>query len=315
MSNRPKWSAAGFAQRVKMSEDDLWLIVEGRDHDRPHYEKLLKSLPSTKDRSVSIRLAETIDLNGVAAGGKVHVLALHDHLEAGDKLTTENKSGESTIVFMVDRDRDDFMGTLRTSDHVIYTFGTDVEADILLHSDIWAALRAAYGVDSKISDKVKRAVQDPPSELLSLWESWLRLGLTALRCDEPGYAPWGTLSRVNSNHFDRVKAEEVSQVSEKIQAAVYEATHAVACAEASKHLSAQGVRLLKGRWIARYIKHLVETHLSGEIIRVNVPPNAVIDTALAALTYDDQWAEEYDAQISKVLPGSGLASSRLPSHT
>ena len=136
MSNRPKWSADGFAQRVKMSEDDLWLIVEGRDHDRPHYEKLLKSLPSTKDRSISIRLAETIELNGVAAGGKLHVLALHDHLEAGNKLTTENKSGESTIVFMVDRDRDDFMGTLRTSDHVLYTFGTDVEADILLHSDI-----------------------------------------------------------------------------------------------------------------------------------------------------------------------------------
>lgn len=314
MSNRPKWSADGFAQRVKMSEDDLWLIVEGRDHDRPHYEKLLKSLPSTKDRSVSIRLAETIELNGVAAGGKEHVLALHDHLGAEDKLTSENKSGDSTIVFMVDRDRDDIMGTLRTSDHVLYTFGTDVEADILLHSDIWAALRAAYGVDSEISDKVKRAVPDPPSELLSIWASWLRLGLTALLCNKPGCAPWSTLSQVNSNHFDRVKAEEVSQVSQKIQAAVDEATHAVAYADASKHMSAQGVRLLKGRWIARYIKYLVEKHLSGEIIRVNVPSNTVIDTALAALTYDDQWAAEYDAQFSKVLPGPGEPSPGLLSH-
>lgn len=305
MSNRPKWSADGFARRVKMSEDDLWLIVEGRDHDRPHYEKLLKSLPSTKNRDVSIRLAETIELNGVSAGGKQHVLAIHDHLEAGNKLTTENKSGESTIVFMVDRDRDDFLGALRTSDHVLYTFGTDVEADILLHSDIWAALRAAYGVDSELSDKVKRAVQDPPYELFSLWESWLRLGLTALRCGKQGYAPWGTLSQVNPNHFDRVNATEVSQVSEKIQAAVDEATYAVASAEASKHLSAHGVRLLKGRWIARYIKYLVETHLSGEIIRGKVPPNAVIDTALAALTYDDQWAAEYDVQLSKVLAESG----------
>lgn len=309
MSNRPKWSADGFAQRVKMSEDDLWLVVEGRDHDRPHYEKLLKSLPSTVGRSVSIRLAETIELNGVAAGGKEHVLALHDHLELEGKLATENKCGESTIVFMVDRDRDDFMGTLRTSDHVLYTFGTDVEADILLHSDIWAALRAAYGVDSKISDKVKRAVQDPPAELVSIWESWLTLSLTALRCDKPGCAPWGTLSQVNLNHFDRADAGKVNDVSARIQTAVDEATYAVAHAEASSHLSAQGVRLLKGRWIARYIKYLVETHLSGEIIRVNVPQNAVIDTALAALTYTDKWAADYDAKLARVLPPPGVVAS------
>lgn len=301
MSSRPKWSADGFARRVRMSQDDLWLIVEGRDHDRPHYEKLLKALPSTKDRSVSIRLAETIDLNGVAAGGKAHVLALHDHLEAGDKLTTGNRSGESRIVFMVDRDRDDFTGALRASDRVLYTFGTDVEADILLHSDIWAAIRAAYGVDSEISDKVKRAVQDPPTALLTLWESWLRLGLTALRCNVPGIAPWSEASKVNANSFGHAMADAVSRDSERIQAAVDEATHADARAEASKHLSAQGVRLLKGRWIARYVRYLVTTHLKGEIIRANVPQNAVIDTALAALTYDDQWAKEYDAQFSKVL--------------
>lgn len=303
MSKRPKWSADGFAQRVKMSEDDLWLIVEGRDHDRPHYEQLLKSLPSTRDSSVSIRLSETIELDGKAAGGKEHVLALHDHLEEGDKLTTENNSGKSTIVFMVDRDRDDFMGTLRDSDHVLYTFGTDVEADILLHSDIWAALRAAYGIDSEMSDKVKRAVQDPPAELLALWESWLRLGLTALRCGKPKYAPLSRPSLVNSNCFGLEKEEVVSEAYKKIQATVDVATYAEAHEEASKHLSVQGVRLLKGRWIASYINYLVKTHLSDEIIRVNVQQNNVIDTALVALTYDDQWAAEYDKQFSRVLSG------------
>lgn len=288
-----------------MSEDDLWLVVEGRDHDRPHYEKLLKSLPSTKNRSVSIRLAETIELNGVAAGGKKHVLALHDHLEVGGKLTTENKSGESTIVFMLDRDRDDFMGTLRTSDHVIYTFGTDVEADILLHADIWAALRSAYGVDSKISDRLRKRVQDPSAELLSTLGDWLTLGLTALHCDKPGCAPLGALSQVNQDSFGSVDAAKVGMVASKIRDAVDEATYEVAYAAAASHVSARGVRLLKGRWIASYIKYLVETHLSGEVIRVNVQSDAVIDTALAALTYSDKWANHYDTRFSKALSKVG----------
>lgn len=301
MSNRPKWSADGFAQRVKMGEDDLWLVVEGRDHDRPHYEQLLKALPSTKERSVSIRLVETIELNGVAAGGKEHVLALHDHLEEGRKLTAENQSGESSIVFMVDRDRDDFMGTLRTSDHVIYTFGTDVEADILLHADIWAALRSAYGVDSKISDMLRQRVQDPSAELLSTWGTWITLGLTALRCGKPGCAPLGALSQVNQNSFGSVDAAEVGVVASKIRDAVDEATYDVAYAAAASHVSARGVRLLKGRWIADYIKYLVETHLSGEVIRSNVRSHAVIDTALAALTYSDRWVSYYDTRFSKAL--------------
>lgn len=284
-----------------MSEDDLWLIVEGRDHDRPHYEKLLKALPSTKDRSVSIRLAEQIELDGVSAGGKDHALTLHDHLESGGKLSSENKSGESMIMFMLDRDRDDFLGTMRLSDHILYTFGSDVEADILLHADIWAALRDAYGVDSQLSDRVKRAVADPAAQLLALWNEWLTLSLVALGSDSPGCAPWGSPSKINTNVFEQSDASRAAEVADKIQTAAEQSAYEVACVKASSHVSSHGVRLLKGRWIARYIKYLVDTHLDGEIVRVNVQQNAVIDTALATLSHSSQWAKEYDKQFSKLL--------------
>lgn len=301
MKNRPKWSAGAFAQRVKMSEDDLWLVVEGRDHDRPHYENLLNSTPSTRDRRYSIRLAETIELHGAAAGGKAHVLALHDHFERIGSLTSENNSGKSAIAFMVDQDREAFERTLRNSTHIIYTFATDVEADILLNADIWAAIQNAYGIDSEVSAIVKKAIQEPSEELLSIWKEWLTLGLVALYCGQPSHAPLAGLSRVNRNRFGPVDSDEVGRVESNIRSSVDDKTFEEAQIAANSYICTRGVQLLKGRWIAKYIEYLVKTELNGEIIRANVDSNRVIDTALAALSYSGKWVMHYDKRFSEVL--------------
>lgn len=288
-----------------MSGHDLWIVVEGRDHDRTHYEKLLDAIPSTRDRTVSIRLAEQIKLGDVSAGGKEHALAIHDHLAETGKLITQTSAGRSAIAFMIDRDRDDFLGTLRTSNHIVYTFGSDVEADILLHADIWAALRSAYGVDSSLSDRVRQKAPDPASSLLLLWHDWLNLTLTAIACGTPGQAPWSTLSKINENHFGTIDATQADEVRQKIETSVGVAVFTQGKSRALSHFRRRGVRLLKGRWVARYIKHLVEVHLADEVVRVKVQPDAVIDTALMTLSYEGRWAEEYDAQFAKVLsPGT-----------
>lgn len=301
MSARPKWSASGFARRVAMSEMDLWVIVEGRDHDRPHYEKLLHTLPSTKDLTVSLRLAEETEVNGIAAGGKAHALSLHDYLEAADDLVQSNRSGKSNIVFLLDRDRDDFSDTIRSSAHVFYTDGTDVEADILLNSDLWAAICSAYGIDSRIADKVRTKVADPAKSLVDLWDDWLRLGLAALACGTPGCAPWAQFSKVNPSNFDPVDIGAVAAVHVAIQKDVVPADYETALTRAGNHVSIRGTRLIKGRWLARYVGVLVKTHLASEVVRVNVPPNSVIDTALAGLQYDSSWSSAYELQFSRLL--------------
>lgn len=203
---------------------------------------------------------------------------------------------------MVDRDRDDYLGTLRTSRHVLYTFGSDVEADILLHADIWTALRDAYGIDSQLSEQVRRFAPSPADELLLLWKDWLSISLTAITCGASNCAPWASPSLINRNTFDQVDTAKAAEVGAKIRAIVDVAAYDLAYAKATQHVELNGTRLLKGRWIARYIKYLVETHLKSEIVRVSVPPNAVIDTALASVPYDAAWATEYDARFADLVP-------------
>lgn len=294
-----KWSANAFARRVQMGEHDIWVIVEGRDHDRPHYDKLLKKLPTTRGLKAQVRLAEQIDLRGTRAGGKQHAMAIHNHLESQSDLVQVNRDRTSRIVFMLDRDRDDFSGSMSSSPHVMYTVGTDVEADILLNSEIWSAVRAAYGIDTGLAKRIKRRVSDPAQGLLSLWADWLRLGLTALDCGAPGCAPWSQLSRVNSAHFGSVDKAGVHSVEAAILAAS-PSDYATANRRATRHVASRAELLLKGRWIARYIQFLVGTHLSGEFVR-SVHADVVIDTALARLKYSGAWVSDYDSRFASLI--------------
>ncbi len=311
MNGRPRWSADGFARRVRMSQDDFWVIVEGRDHDRPHYENLLRALPSTRDKRFSIRLAESIELNGRSAGGKRGALAIHDHLETKGKLRTNNASGTSTIVFMLDRDRDDVLGIMRTSPHIAYTHATDVEADILLNSDIWAALRHAYGIDSATAGLIKDKVPDPAKALLALWEEWLFLGLLALLCERPHFAPWSRNSMVNFNDFGAPEQSQVAEIKNRIETSTDSAAYSKAHEQAGNHLNYYRDRLLKGRWLAKYMRHLVATHLAGEIVKGQVSPNAIVDTALAGLRYSGDWVAHYETTFARFLTDPSMSTTSL----
>jgi hypothetical protein len=301
MTDRPKWSAGGFAQRVAMSDKEFWIIVEGRDHDRPHYERLMRSMDSTAGRKFSIRLAEETKVDGKAAGGKEHALALHDKLAKSHELTQKNKALTSQIVFFLDRDRDDFSGLLRTGEHVFYTHGSDVEADILANSDVWSAISMAYGIDDSLTWKIRREVTDLPTSLMSLWRDWLELGLTALATGSPGHAPWSQLSMVNIDQFGPVDIDAVTQAVTKIRTSCSTDEYEAAGSKAARHLKDNGTRLLKGRWLSRYIRSLVKVHLADEVVRAKVSPDAVIDTALSSLDYRADWTASYDRGFQGLL--------------
>ncbi|UXW87087.1 hypothetical protein NFX31_06065 [Microbacterium azadirachtae] len=297
--SKPKWSVNAFARRMQMGEHDFWVIVEGRDHDRPHYDKLLKKLPSTRDLKAQLRLAEEINVGGTSAGGKKHVLAIHDHLESKNKLVQSNSKRTVRAVFMLDRDRDDFEGILSTSPHVMYTIGTDVEADILLNSEIWSAVRSAYGIDSRLTKRLRRKAANPAIALRTLWDDWLRLGLVGLACGSPGCAPWSQHSRVNVGEFGTLNSQKVHDVEAALLAAA-PSDYASMNRRALRHVSTREELLLKGRWIAKFINYLVRIHLAGEVVR-SVQAHAVIDTALAQLKYRGDWVTEYDRRFAQLL--------------
>jgi hypothetical protein len=75
-----KRDARAFAARVKMGTTRLWLMVEGRVHDRPFYDRILATHPGL-DGAYAVRLTESVEINGVSAGGKSFALDLYRFLD------------------------------------------------------------------------------------------------------------------------------------------------------------------------------------------------------------------------------------------
>jgi hypothetical protein len=285
-----------------MGAADLWVIVEGRDHDRPHYERLLESLAATRGQVVSVRLAEQIELDGVTAGGKTHALALHAYYESTGELKQRNREGTPRMVFMLDRDRDDLRGLLRSSVHVMYTEATDVEADILANTDIWRAMRSAYGIGRESCEIIERAVGHPQPALMRVWDDWIRLGLLAALASDAPSPRFAQPSTVNSPQFGAPDEQSVSELRSSVEAMFLDA-EAIADAQrvADQYLDTRGALLLKGRWTSRYVHFLVRTHLANEIVRANVQADSIIDTGLEVLDYTGQWTRHYEAEFTALL--------------
>ena len=105
---------------------------------------------------------------------------------------------------------------------------------------------------------------------------------------------------MNKPPYDAVDASALSTKERIVQsAAVTDYNNARAKAEA--HLFAHGVRLVKGRWLARYLHTLVKSHLSDDVVRANVRADAVIDAALMDLAYEGAWASRYETQYAELI--------------
>lgn len=284
-----------------MGDADLWLIVEGRDHDRTYYDRLVRELPETHALQVSLRLAEQITLDGSSAGGKSHAIKLHDRFAELGLLVQKSSQGPRTIAFMLDRDRDDFAGTSSDSRHVLYTISADVEGDILLHADIWRAIESAYGLASASSRHLADLIGDPSDALLQLWADWIKLGLLALACGSAECPKYSRCSLVNDQVWGAVDAEKVASLRASIASAGTDETLDLAHAKAEAYFAREGKRLLKGRWIAQYVHEVIRVHLADETVRANVAASVVIATALETLNHRDAWARHYGNQFSALL--------------
>ena len=288
-----------------MGEFDLWLIVEGRDHDRPFYERLTQDLPSTRELKVIVRLAEQISVHGRRGGGKSHSLSIHDQLAVDLSLIQTNSKGVMKVAFLLDRDCDDYTNQLSPSPHVIYTQGADVEADILINAEIWRATESAYGITAEDTRRIAANVGDPRHALASLWRDWLLLRYTALACSASNATAFGEPSKVNVGLWGAVDPALIADVEAKILARTTPIELAEARVLAEAHLAAHFIGssaplLLKGKWIPDYVHHLVSTHLADQIIKVGITAGVIVNTALAALDYSLPWASHYERSFARL---------------
>ncbi|KQP53967.1 hypothetical protein [Agreia sp. Leaf283] len=284
----------------------MFVLVEGRDHDRPFYERLLSKYPPAASSGFTIRLVEDLKLDGVSAGGKPFAHKLFDYFDANGYLNQRNSVGPRQIVFMLDKDFEDFEPQPRSSPHLIATESADVEAEILRTGKLRKSLAATYGLTKAMVRDVAPNNTDPFTDLGLRWERWLQARATSCSCGLPGAAKYGNLSQINRDIFGPLDSALESVLFTHIGAAVLaasaQADALTAQTEVTTRLASDRAHeLIKGRWLSKYFAYLVKTQLSGLTIKNGVAPDALVGVALATVDFKGSWTTHYRQRLDALL--------------
>lgn len=303
-----KRDARAFATRVKMSRtSSLFILVEGRLNDRPFYERLLSQMPSLKDGGFTVRVVEDLSLDGKSSGGKQFALTLFDHFVSSNELSQSNSTGARKIAFMLDRDYSDFDGESSLGPHVILTQSPDVETEILRAGKLRRAIESTYGLTRSQMRKVIPKGTDPLDSLARHWESWIILRATSCACGVRNQARYGAISMVHEEGFGAFNSLANAVMREDVASFAKEAglTEQVAATESvvrDRIESGMGYEMLKGRWVTKYIRYLIQNRLDGEAISLDFPPGMLVSVCLQSVKFQGGWTDYYRHKIEVLMP-------------
>lgn len=311
--NKIAYSFKAFLRRSAMSQDSLFLVVEGKRLDRHFYDKLIAARAEIGDAGYQIHLAEQIENSqGVSAGGKQAVLGLFDDTKRAGALTQRNNTGPTVLMFALDRDHDFVVGGTRRSDHVVYTDNADIEADAFAHGDDASALALALSLTRNQGERLVASLGNWMEDLAVAWRDWLTLCCCAASVGAYCGLHVSKPSWINSSHYGAVEAGKMqaarTQIGRKATFSGDRTTRQrLITRRVDKYFeSANGRALLKGKLLSEYLLHRVTS---------SAPPSASIDTStfkytvvtayLSTVDFSAPWASRRQDQFVRCLRAAG----------
>lgn len=294
-----KRDARAWAARIRMSSARIWAVVEGTHHDVPFYEGVLTDGAGISD--VEFVQASDIEVDGTSAGGKIHALKLHDLLENVGGLEQENKSTKIDVLFFLDRDDDEYLGKLNPSAHISYTYFADVEAEIVIQSDLAAASSRAFSISRAEANGL---VPPEPAVLLAdLWTQWIALRLAAGEC-EWSDTRFAQPSSINVPLYGSVDASRLTPICARVRLAHPDWDEAVGRAEtfvSTLRSTGDHQRLVKGKWLPSFIISKINKSVDPDRKLPSVSSAQLITICLLCIDFTLLWKERYADRFDALL--------------
>lgn len=286
-----------WAKRVRMSRTRVWALVEGSKNDVPFYEALLIA-GSGNDRVEVIR-ASDIKVNEVSAGGKQQAVKIMQTLHETGELQQENKATKIDIVVFLDRDDDNYLGTLVENPHVIYTEHADVEAEIVAYSTLPVAVSETFSLSRTEARACTPAA--PMHDLAGRWAEWIALRLAASEVKWGG-ARFSQSSSVNRPRYGSLEAEYFDSICSQISMERDDWEPALVRAReyVSDHLkSGQGSLLVKGKWMPEFVVSRVRAAAESSV-KLEATHMHLLTACRMSIDFESVW-RKYEGKLGPLL--------------
>ncbi|MFW3386013.1 UNVERIFIED_CONTAM: hypothetical protein RF648_08415 [Kocuria sp. CPCC 205274] len=281
--SRLRRTVQATASRFAMSgKPRIFAIVEGVIGDRPFYDHLLQNLPLKSEYSYSIRAAQ--DLKGLRSGGKSLVFAAWEEFTELGYLSVDGL-GEAEVLFFMDRD---FRLPGEPEDdkrRIVYTYGCDVESEIFANSDLVRAVSAAFHVS-------KQDVQDLGINRTEIYRDICTSarGLISLACASQrcGQTFGLRYADIRVRHSDDAVSVDTEHIAKSVSAV--NGTDAEVLLKSASEIDWNSLerassewRLVKGKWVARFIYEYSKILRPKMSLASNIPQGALLAAAISCM--------------------------------
>jgi len=255
----------------------LFVIVEGKDHDRYLAQRLCDGSDALNKRGCEIRTVGQI-LGDTELGGKSVVLSVFERAKATRKLSQSNSHGRRAVAFFLDRDAEHVVGGRKRSAHVIYSDHADAEAQAFHESDEVGALANGASLDRQTSMDLLRAIGDWKVDLADAWRPWIELCYIAEATRARCWVGFGhETSRIHDGSMCRTlnasalaSAEKAVSDSTLLSRDDFNTVRAVVLAKIDRAYK-RGTQssLLKGKWLPRQLSEVMKKQAADSKVTWN----------------------------------------------
>ena len=302
-----QWSPQGFLRKMQISQIPLFAFVEGFQ-DRYFYSEVLRRECTQHNIEYQLVTAAEVEQH-TGGGGKATLLKFFDFLQQNTKLKHRFHGRLTVAIFFLDKDVDDIRGTMRLSDHIVYTEQYDLEGHLFLHGRLAQAAASSAALDITLVKEYLTDSETWLAEAARSWQIWVVLCV------------FGAIYSTSSRYYSRPKSQ-INHGGVYGPVDVNQLKQHCATMQRETGMSADGFRyrlqwisdkisllysgrqygtVFKGKWYFEFLEEDLKKLAAGNQFDSHSLKRRVRTALEQTLDIDERWAYHFREPVRRIL--------------
>ena len=305
--NRVRHSQSGFIRRMQMSQDRLWIMVEGL-FDRAFYGRICEANKSTQQCSYKICLPR--ELPDFTGDGKKPLLSMYKYLSMHKLLTSKFRGEKTSVLFLLDKDVDDLTRRRIRSKYVIYTEYYSADNYVFRFGDLCAALSSWSLLDIR---SIKRQIGEDAirwtENAATNWRRWVEHCILVAFLGIKGVPTFRTAgSLIHDGPYGNIKTAELSCLANLVMQKSgltreqFEATQEkIAAFVENVYRKGAHDKIFNGKWYRKFLAKDAQLAAGGRQCCTRGSEEQLAQSLLVTLDYTSGWTDCFHRALDKAV--------------